>query len=110
MLAVSVPKMQIEHALDFIKRGWRPIPVPEGEKAPRHPQWQNLRVTADDACDYFHENNGNVGILMGEPSGNLVDIDLDTQEAITLAPSFLPTTGSVFGRESKPCSHLSTPE
>jgi hypothetical protein len=46
----------------------------------------------------------NIGILNGEPSGGIVDIDLDCQEAIVLAPSFLSGT-ITFGRASKPVSH-----
>jgi hypothetical protein len=36
----------------------------------------------------------------------LVDIDLDCDEAIDLAPRFLPDTGAIFGRKSKLRSHL----
>ena len=42
----------------------------------------------------------------GEPSGDLVDVDLDCPEALELAPFFLPGTGCSFGREGKPRSHL----
>ena len=48
----------------------------------------------------------NVGIIMGAPSGNLVDVDLDCPEALALASSFLPLTDSAFGRPSKRRSHL----
>lgn len=47
----------------------------------------------------------NVGILCGEPSGNLADVDLDVPEAVTLARVLLPHTGMVHGRRSNPCSH-----
>src|SRR5690606_32784070 len=46
----------------------------------------------------------NVGVRLGEPSGWLVDVDLDCAEAIALAPMFLPPTAT-FGRLSKPRSH-----
>jgi len=53
----------------------------------------------------FNGNSQNVGIQFGEVSGGLVDTDLDSKEAIGLAPEFLPATDAVFGRKSKPCSH-----
>jgi replicative DNA helicase len=43
--------------------------------------------------------------LLGEPSGGLVDVDLDCAAAVRLAPVFLPATGAVFGRLSAPASH-----
>jgi hypothetical protein len=43
--------------------------------------------------------------LLGEPSNQLVDVDLDHSLAIALAPQHLPSTGAVFGRKSKSRSH-----
>lgn len=42
----------------------------------------------------------NVGILLGDPSGGLVDIDLDCPEAVKLAPLFLPAGAWEFARAS----------
>ena len=42
---------------------------------------------------------------LGEPSGLLVDIDLDHPTAVALAHTYLPPTQSVFGRPGKPRSH-----
>jgi putative DNA primase/helicase len=47
----------------------------------------------------------NLGQLNGEPSGDRVDVDLDAPEAVALADAFLPATGAIFGRASKPQSH-----
>jgi len=55
--------------------------------------------------EYFDDIDQNIGVLLGEPSNDLVDIDLDCDEAIRLAPKFLPKTGAVFGRKSRPRSH-----
>ena len=49
---------------------------------------------------------GNIGLLAGEPSGGLHDVDLDVQDAIDLASMFLPETSMVHGRPSKPRSHF----
>ena len=48
---------------------------------------------------------GNIGILTGEPSGWLIDIDLDCPEAVAAARLLLPPTGFVYGRPSNPDSH-----
>lgn len=44
--------------------------------------------------------------MRGKPSGGLVDIDLDSKQAIFLAPYFLRKTRRVHGRKSKPRSHF----
>ncbi len=83
----------------LLRHGIYPVPIPRGEKAPRLKRWQTLRITPDTVERYFNGDT-NVGVLLGEPSGGLVDIDLDCAEAITLAPLLLPNTGWVFGRRS----------
>ena len=87
-----------------LARKWQPIPVPARSKAPTMADWPNFRVHGD-AANFFPEP-GNVGILLGEPSGGLVDIDLDAAESLALAPHFLPKTEAIFGRSSKSRSHF----
>lgn len=94
--------MSREAAERYAARGWVPIPIPRGEKAPAFYRWQ--RVTRDRALERFVDAESNVGILLGAPSAGLVDIDLDCAEAVELAPLFLPATAT-FGRASKPRSH-----
>lgn len=91
-------------ARDYIRRGWPVIPVPHGEKKPIVSGWPDLRITEADLPKYFADGQ-NIGVILGEASGDLVDVDLDSAEGITLAPSFLPETESTFGRRSKPESH-----
>jgi DNA-binding transcriptional ArsR family regulator len=63
-----------------------------------------LRLRADELDDYFNGRPQNVGILLGKPSGWVVDVDLDAPEAVELGPRFLlPSLKS--GRESASCSH-----
>jgi len=70
------------------------------------PKWQALRITADQVDLYFPPGHpSNIGLLLGEPSGRLVDVDLDCGEATILAPAILPPTGMIHGRESRPKSH-----
>jgi putative DNA primase/helicase len=88
----------------YISRGWRIIPVPLGQKSPIISGWQNLRIDESDLPKYF-EGESNIGLLLGEVSGGLIDVDLDCEEALRLAPSYLPNTDLVHGRSSKPNSH-----
>jgi len=48
-------------------------------------------------AEHFNGEAANIGVLLGEPSGNLVDVDLDTTEARAVVPSYLPPTHAVFG-------------
>lgn len=94
----------LDFALNYIARGWRPIPIPHGQKAPILPGWNQLEITAETAAQHFNCAQQNIGVRLGEPSGWLIDIDLDCEEAIRLAPGILPSTLR-FGREGRPGSH-----
>jgi AAA domain/Bifunctional DNA primase/polymerase, N-terminal len=98
----SGPTSRLEIALAYIKRGWALVPIPFREKAPRIRGWTKLRIT--EAPSYF-DGPGNIGVILGEASGGLVDIDLDCSEAVELARVHLPATEAIFGRQGKPRSH-----
>jgi replicative DNA helicase len=98
--------IQVESsARDLLVRGFSPIPVPHKEKAPALLGWQALRLGPNDLPRHFNGVPANVGVLLGEPSGWIVDVDLDHARAVELADTFLPNTGMIWGRESKPRSH-----
>lgn len=92
-------------ATDAIERGWSPLPLPRGSKRPKIEDWPNLRYRSVDELEEAFGPETNIGLLLGAPSGGLVDIDLDSLEARILADAFLPYTGMVHGRESSPASH-----
>ena len=102
---MTTPLSPIEVAEIYKNRGWAPIPVPYKTKVPVVPEWQKLRLEGSAIPDYFKGQPQNVGVLNGDPSGGLIDIDLDAPEAVLLAPRLLPGTSSVFGRVSKRRSH-----
>jgi hypothetical protein len=85
---------------DYRRRGWELKPVQAGLKRPVVKGWPDKKFGPDDFSD-----NGNVAIRVGKQSDGLVDADLDCEEAIALAPLYLPVTGARFGRPSKPLSH-----
>ena len=92
-------------AAAYCQRGWSPIPVPYRTKKPVLKGWQKLRITAETVDSHWNGARSNLGVLLGAPSKNLVDIDLDCPEALVLADVFLPTTHTVFGRPGAPRSH-----
>ena len=94
----------LEAARWYRSRGYAPIPVPAGSKVPVLKGWQTLRLADTDLPHHFN-GTGNIGLLLGEPSAWLVDVDLDCEEAVALAPEFLPATGAKSGRPGKPSSH-----
>jgi hypothetical protein len=95
----------LEVARRYIQRGLAIIPIPHRHKAPLIKEWPKLRITEANAHDYFNGKPQNIGVILGAPSGNLIDIDLDCPEAVKLAPYFLPKTGAIFGRASSPQAH-----
>lgn len=95
----------VEEARAYLARGWKPIPVPFQEKAPTLGKWQHLRLNDETVGDYFNGQPSNIGVLLGEASGGLIDVDLDCREALVLASSFLSPTRSRFGRASRRASH-----
>lgn len=94
----------LAYAREYCRRGWRVIPVRSGEKGPRVPEWQKLMLGLDDLPQHF-SCESNVGVILGSPSNELVDIDLDCSEALAIADLYLPATEAEFGRPSKPRSH-----
>lgn len=88
----------------YHQRGWRLVLIPPGQKGPRDRGWQDAGPGLDEAERHIAAG-GNVGVILGARSGELVDIDIDCQEALDLADIYLPPSGGVFGRRSKPRSH-----
>jgi hypothetical protein len=93
-------------AEDYLRLGLAPIPVPTRSKKPDRDDWLNIRVTLANIDEYFPAGvKQNIGVLNGEPSGNIVDVDADCPEYLRAAPLLLPLTGLIFGRKSAPASH-----
>ncbi len=78
--------------------GYRTCEFDRGTKAPREPGWPTRTVTEPRLL--------NLGIILGEASGWLTDVDLDTPEAIAAAPWILPATKMKSRRHAAPVSHF----
>jgi putative DNA primase/helicase len=99
---IDTPRITIaQAAAQYHAKGWKPVPVDRQSKKAIGKDWPKR---AYDPAQ-FNGNAQNVGVQLGAVSGGLVDIDLDCAAALTLADYFLPDTGAIFGRRSKPRSH-----
>ena len=97
MSAASIsPNPCMLAVLGYLASGWQPVYVATGKKEPVRKGWQNVRYTAATAAERW-KTPGNVGLLLGEPSGGLVDVDLDSAEAMAAADAILPATPGEFG-------------
>jgi hypothetical protein len=101
---MTAPSPAADVALGYIRRGWRVVPIPSGQKRPVLTGWQHLTMTPEDVPRLFG-NGDNVAAILGPTSGELADIDLDCAEALALADGYLPATTAMFGRPTKPRSH-----
>jgi len=99
-LSQSGPIDVRSHVAAFSTRGWYCVPLRPRSKSPSRRDWTNLRLKPE-----AFPHNCNIGIILGEPSGWLVDVDLDCPEAIELANQYLPPTPAITGRASAPRSH-----
>lgn len=90
-------------ALNLLDHGVQPVPCRPRSKAPKHDEWPTIRYTVDSAKHEFRDGD-NVGAVLGEPSGWLVDVDIDNAGALDMAHKLLRGT-ACFGRMSKPRSH-----
>ncbi len=93
----------------YTRRGWRVVPVRPGEKGVAIVRWPEMRLDEEDLPKWFGQIGvniqHNIGILTGEPSGGLMDVDCDAPEAALAALELLPETDRISGRASAPTSH-----
>ena len=99
----ELPKTVLEYAAAYSSMGLGTVPNQPGSKRPAVKGWTELRLRQEDIPEYF-EDGENVGLLLGELSGWLVDVDLDCAEAGAIADRFLADT-LASGRKSAPRSH-----
>lgn len=108
----------VEAALDAYRRGLTPLPILRHSKGPTLAGWTKLRWPdptidtgeGEDAVraafeEYTSGGSTNLGVLLGEASGDLIDVDLDHPAAARLKSYLLPYTAAVHGRETSRKSH-----
>jgi len=74
------------------------------EKKPARGKKPDNTITPENVDSLFNGGNFNIGVLLGNESGGLVDLDLDWPEARTVA-SVMFNTFPVFGRPGARSSH-----
>ncbi|HKY51707.1 MAG TPA: phage/plasmid primase, P4 family, partial [Candidatus Limnocylindria bacterium] len=83
----------------YVAAGWKLVRIPPLAKGPTDKGWPAIEYTPESFAP-----GDNTGVKLGAPSGGLVDVDLDCDEAVRLAEFFLPST-CTFGHASKRRSH-----
>jgi hypothetical protein len=86
-------------AHQMLKQGWHCIPLQTKKKKPIGSKWQKRLIKAEEINQVFTPDR-NIGLLLGEPSDWIVDIDCDTPEAVITASYLMPGTDLSFGRKS----------
>lgn len=119
LLEVEQANVLAQAARDCLEMGWQPIPIPARSKNPGRDDWQLERWTLADVAERFAASN-NIGVLTGEPSHGLTDVDLDCEAAIRCAPSSCPKRDSraadrvrnvrTGGTSPAPCQSLRSSE
>lgn len=75
----------LEKAIELHKRGFNIIPLQENTKEPVKglfwKKFQYIKQTSHEINNLFLNHNGNIGIICGEPSGNLVVLDADCDKS-----------------------------
>jgi AAA domain/Bifunctional DNA primase/polymerase, N-terminal len=73
----------IEHIRELVGERAIFVPIPWGKKGPNSPAWQSTTFEQTQAAEYQKQiaiaqsRGGNIGVLLGENSGDLVAIDID---------------------------------
>ena len=92
-------------AREYLRRGWQVVRILPGTKKCIEIGWQHSKIAETEIPKYFYLGAG-IGIVLGDPSGGLADVDLDDLRAVALGPAFLPESGLVHGHQSKRNSHF----
>lgn len=103
----KIPSRKIDSvkvARSWLDLGIQPVPIKARTKKPKDGKgWNTLKVTHE-TIEHFFRRGDNVGGLWGKPSGWIVDVDLDWDEAALAAPRIFPET-FVYGRRARPSTH-----
>ena len=91
-------------AKEWLELGIKTVPLRPRAKRPYGEGWQKLRIDEKSIPLHFKKND-NIGGLWGRPSGWIVDVDLDDEDAAYLAEFLLPDTFT-YGRASRPQTHM----
>lgn len=92
---------ELDPLLYYRKKPWQMIPL--RGKAPYTKDWPNAVFNHDELIKRYVKGE-NVGLILGERSNGVVDVDLDCPEAMA-ATVFLPQGNTRFGRDKTASTH-----
>lgn len=92
-----------QEAIRYLENGWTPYRLKAQEKSLPGKKEQNV-ITTDNLLRLISHDGFNIGVLLGNASNGLVDLDLDWKEA-RLAGSLLCDGLPSFGRATSKGSH-----
>lgn len=96
----------VMQTLAWMRRiGFKPVPLQHQSKAAINRDYVSTDYVPP-PDDLWRKKQLGIGCVTGPAHGGGVDCDLDCEEALFFAPRFMPPTSAVFGRKSKPRSHL----
>jgi P4 family phage/plasmid primase-like protien len=88
MVSTSAAEDQIRQYFTF---AWKPVRLERASKKPHDAAWQENWISEEQAIAWFDQGE-NIGIQVGAVSNWICCVDLDSDEAVRLAPAFLPDT------------------
>jgi len=59
----------------YVQAGFAVVPIPHRSKGPVLNGWEGLRLTTEELPEHFNGRPQNIGLILGSPSGGLVDVD-----------------------------------
>ena len=77
---------------EYFEEGWKLLRLHPETKKPVGKEWQRKEGLSQKVAKATAEHGIPIGVQVGEVSGWLCCVDLDSPEAIKLAPHFLPAT------------------
>jgi Bifunctional DNA primase/polymerase, N-terminal len=101
-LAAKRYESVLEAARGYTRGGVRVTPL--CGKRPILYEWPSRLLDEEELASHFDDHK-NVGVLLGEPSRGLVDVDLDVGSAVVIADLLLPEKTLTYGRKNNPRSH-----
>lgn len=110
-MTTSAPKISTaDAAVEAHNRGYVPVAIRDGSKRPHesawvHTRWDSAEQVREAFTAYPGAGAGGLGVLLGEPSRGLVDVDLDHPKSLRLRDYFLPPSPMATGRRKRPRSH-----
>jgi hypothetical protein len=93
-----------EAAKELLEVGYNIIPLLKNEKHNLETEILTKKYSVDDfeiLTAKYKQEHTNLGINVAKSFNGLLDLDIDSDEAIKLAPKFFPLDTCIFGRRNK---------